>query len=70
MLKTREGGRSSGISSTERYGKEENLEMKGIEKKGMWVVGGTGKEGKKDREGEKERIPPGSEPVQLNNGSA
>lgn len=53
--------------ATER--KEVNLEMKGIKKR-MWVVGGTGNEEKPKRGREKERIPPGSEPVRLNNGSA
>lgn len=47
-----------------------NFEMKGFEKKRMWLVGGTGKEEKRWRSREKERIPPGSKPVQLNNGSA
>lgn len=42
-----------------------NSEMKGIEKKRMWVALGK----RKNRERERE-IPPGSEPVGLNNGSA
>lgn len=45
-----------------------NLEMKGVEKKRMWVALGEKKKGW--RASANERIPPGSEPVQLNNGSA
>lgn len=48
MLKTGGGGRSSGIWKR----KEVNLEMKGIEKKGMWVA--LGKK-KKDSEEERKR---------------
>lgn len=45
------------------------MKMKGAEKSRQWMVGGTRKEEKGLRGRRKERIPPGSEPVGLNNGS-
>lgn len=50
MLKTREGDRAA--LATERWRKGVNVEMKGVEKKWMWVA--LGRE-KKNREGKKER---------------
>lgn len=45
ILKTREGGRLSGINSRDAEKTDENLKMKGSEKKRM--VGGTRKQEKK-----------------------
>lgn len=48
--------------------KKANSEMKGVVKKRMWVV--LGKKEKEQRGRDNDWIPLGSEPVQLNNGSA